>query len=483
MMPSRRAAPDWRKDEAAVSSVLGAILLFGLLIVTLVRIRVEFVPVWDHDHEADHASEIASEIAQVKTDLDRQVANQTSASISDPMRLGWGGGFTFFSNPDQPGTLSFTPGPAGSGFTLASNQLTLESRDGVGLGGLQAYSGLVSGQSASNVVGISSLLFRLDNPMATITSGPMTLRMDMNSAGNCQAQLIVAISTDAINSRPRNIEIQTYAPYSGACVAVPGNAPVHLRDALIGCASPCVSPSQFYFDALDPELQLQAVLASAITPFTVTFTLGGTPALQASAVFSYDQSVAGGTNHVGGGGLVSPNYSSLLSVGTLSLNKNNQRFADQTYLIEYGAVILVQDGIPAMAIPPVFSINTTATQATLDITLPALTGTPNQVGGSPAATVTSTPQGQRGSVTGLAPRITITLTTAYPQLWATYWDNLFTTAGFTSGTHYVITTPVGSGTASITFYGPTSAPNDLSTNDLAIRLQTSPLALDLRATG
>ena len=478
--PAARRAPArrrLRRDEGGVSAVLGAILLFGLLIVTLVRVRVTFVPIWDHDHEADFMDQAHGQMAQVKTDFDRQTANQTSASVADPFRLGRGGGFTFFGTPDQPGTLTFTPGPSGSGFTLASNFFTVQSRDGEDLQGLQGYAALTSGQSAGGLTDVEALKIRLDNPMAA--AGSPSLRIDVTSGGTCAAQMIVAIGVPA--APPRNVEIQTYGAYAGACSATPPQAPLHLRDTLIGCLSPCVSPSQFYFDALDPDLQFSAVLTNAATPFTVTFTLSGTTPLQASAIYVYDQNVQGGTNRVGGGGIVTPGYSSTLAVGTLAFDKNNQRFADQSLVVEYGAVVLVQDGVAAMAVPPVFRINTTASQARLDITLPALTGTPNQIGGSQMAEVISTPNGQRGSVDGLAPQVTITLSSAHPTVWTSYWDDLFGTAGFVKGTHF--TTQVVSGTAVLTFLGPVLTPNDQTANDIVVHLQTSPLAITLRATG
>jgi hypothetical protein len=464
-------------DQRAVSSVLGAILLFGLLVVTILRIRIEFVPVWDHDREADFMARSSAQFAQIKTDLDRQVANQTSASITDPLSLGGGGGFSFFRGVDKAGTLTFTPRGAGEGFTIESNQLTIQSRDGVALEGLQTYTNVVSPQTASNVVDIPALKVRLNDPLAT---GPgATLRIDLTSGTACAGQLVVSIG-GLTATRPRNIAIQTFTGYSTACVS-PTAQPIHSRDLLIGCANPCVSPTTFFFDALEPELVFNQVLAAATKPLTVTMTETGSPPMDASVVFVYDQAVAGGINRVGGGGLVAPGFQGTLSVGTLTVSKENSQYPSQTLVLEYGAIILDQQGDAAMAYPPLFTVNTTATQARLDIVLPALTGTPNQVGASAAATVTSVPAGVRGSIDAIAPRITISVTTDFPGTWTDYWDETLLKAGFTKGTHFT-TGPTPNG-ATMTFFGPEPAPNDLTTNDIVLHLQTSPLEMALRATG
>jgi hypothetical protein len=482
-MTSPRVRRTLGRDDRAISSVLGAILLFGLLIVTLVKVRVEFVPVWDHDRESQFMGRVSSELAQIKTDLDRQVANQTSTSISDPIDLGNGGsGFTFFRGAEKNGVITFTPRSAAQGFTIAANPLTIQTRDGVPLQGLQGYLALTNGQTAPSVVAFDTLKLRIDNPVGA--SNLATLRVDVTSAaGACSGQLILTMGAPpggaTHTNLPRNIEVQTIASYSGPCLASPATVPVHSSDTVFGtCDAPCFAPTTFFFDALDPALVFDQVLASAhdAGPWSVKFTLTGT--LAASAVFVYEQAVAGGTNRVGGGGAITPSYSSTLAAGTLTLTKQNQRFPSQSYVMEYGAIVLDQDGRSAMAVPPIFRINTTANQARLNIILPALTGTPNQVGASAAATITSTPQGQRGSLQAQAPAITITLSTAYGPTWVAYWDRIFTQAGFTAGTGYSASS--SGTTATLTFSGPVL---DGVTNDVFLDLHTGPLALDLRATG
>lgn len=473
----RPAGSGLADDEVAVSTVLGAILMFGLLITTLVMVRVKFVPVWDHDREAAYTDAVAAQLAYVKAQFDAQVANQTSGAISAPILLGHSQGFGFTHGPETQGVLAFTPGGANSGFTVSATSITIQARNGVSLQGLAPYTSITSGSSLTNVAGLVNLGLRLDNPMTA--SNAATLRIDVTDPyGACAGQLIIAIGAGA--TPPRDVNVATYSSYTGACLASPGIAAVHVRDDLIGCTSPCVSPTVYYVDGLDPDLQFGAVLSTAPTPYTVTFTLTGTTAMTASRSIVYDQAVPGGSTRVGAGGVTASGYTSTVAVGNLTLDKQNNQFPSQFYSFEYGAILLDQSGGSAMVAGPDFAVRTSSTQATLYWVVPALTGTANEVGASDSAVLTSTPAGARTSLDALVPNCTFTISTPHASAWRDYWNTTLTNAGFTRGTHY--TTAQTATSATLTFYGPTPAPGD-STTDIVLHLQATPLDIALRATG
>jgi hypothetical protein len=74
-------------SQSAVSNVVGGILFFALVVTLFIVIRVNFVPVWEAEREADHMETVQGQFAQIKADVDRMVANRTQAGVSDPITL------------------------------------------------------------------------------------------------------------------------------------------------------------------------------------------------------------------------------------------------------------------------------------------------------------------------------------------------------------------------------------------------------------
>src|SRR6185436_14126775 len=104
----------------------------------------------------------------------------------------------------------------------------------------------------------------------------------------------------------------------------------------------------------------------------------------------------------------------------------------QTYVIEHGAVILVQPDGSVMQQAPQFTARLVAGVTTLTIGIPALTGSSASVSGPASASVTMAVQGGLTDQTMTAPRLSITLTTHYPAIWTSYWSTVLQAAGLTA---------------------------------------------------
>ena len=172
-----------RRDEAAVSTVLGAVLVFGLLVLTLVTIQVKFVPVWDRDREADLMETVSQQMATLKSDADRQADNRTSVPVTDPLTLGTGGGFGFFRGTELPGALRYEPPAAGGGFTVTASQANLLARNGRSIyAGTETWT-QIAGDSVDAVGEVDHLRLRVETPAAWDTGDSVTLTVtDFNGA-------------------------------------------------------------------------------------------------------------------------------------------------------------------------------------------------------------------------------------------------------------------------------------------------------------
>ena len=119
-----------RRDERAISNVLGAILVFGLLVMTLVTIQVKFVPVWDEEREARHVETVIDQLSLFKADAERLATNVTSGSVTDPLTISAQGGFSFFQGATLGGSAEFEPSASGAGIVITSPELRILQSNG-----------------------------------------------------------------------------------------------------------------------------------------------------------------------------------------------------------------------------------------------------------------------------------------------------------------------------------------------------------------
>lgn len=450
-------------DERAVSNVLGAILIFGLLVLTLVMIQVRFVPVWDRDKEAAHMQLVGNQLGQIKSDLDRLADNRTQVPLSDPLNLkASSGGFRFFSSHRLPSTLELAPAGAGQGLRLSTSQANVLSLNGQQVfAGSESWTQVVAGNTLDSVGTVQNLRLRITNPASWSTGDSVNLVVT-NATGAYAGKIVV---TNFDHGDSYSLRFETFARSSPTI-------PVTITEDTFDKKSP---PTYQYVDLLRQDLQFRQVLALSTAPLTVTLNRNN---LNVDYTAAYTVvNAGGGSTQVGGGGVLIPGFSRSLSSGILRIQSNNQHFIDQTYTVEHGAVILSQPDGASMYIPPTFEARLIAGVTDLRWVLPAIQGSGMTLSGPATATLAMTP-GTPQSFLATMPRLDVTLTTAHGAVWAQYWSNVLQAAGLQFGTQFTVASNTTS--ATLTILGiqaqPSSTVDDVVVTFLASQLTITPRA-------
>lgn len=450
-------------DDAGLSSVLGAILLFGLVVSTLATLQVQYVPVWDEKREGRLMDQLSGELARLQADLGRQVANRTQTPLGSPLTLAPPEGFALFTSSNGPGTVAFKPSPAGVGFSFASPRLTLLGQDGANLYMLnEAWDPIAATEATANVASVEHLRIRITNPEALADGRAVTLTL-LDDDGAYAGKLVV-LNRDSGSEYSLVVRV-----YSAASATTP------ITQSTDGWKKTATDQANYYVDALEPAFGFSAVLAAAGKPMTLSWATNMTTA--AAALVHTDAT----TGQVGASGLAVPNFQHSADGGRLVVERQNQRFPAQRYLLEHGALLLAQPDGAAMVAPPAFAASSANGITTVSWAVPELIGAPTTVGGSRSAQVAVVPLGPRVDLAAFAARLTFTLATEHPAVWAAYFDETLRDAGLNPAAgHYAVAT--GAGTVTLQLFGLTADPASTA-DDLALRYQDATLSLALLPTG
>lgn len=468
-----RPRPD---DAPAVSTILGAVLLVGLFVITMVTIQAEFVPVWDEDREARHMDEVLGQLAQFTSDLDRQIQNDTAASLADPLRLERTRGFRFFEFGDRlPATLAFEAAAAGSGVTLSSPRLTIYERNGESLTAIADSSAWIPLDNLDDeyvdIANIDVLRVRIPWPADTNDCNTdLVAILHIYDAADDELARVVHTCHDASSERSINTGIFYRESVADGFGQVSGDTEAIFQNA---------DAEYFYIDLLRSELLLKAILAAIDGPIRLEMEQLG---LAADYVLVYDDS-SGGT--VGGGGgligqVVEPYPSSPTEYegGKLVFTARNQAFVDQQYVVEHGAVLRVQADGAAIAVPPRFDVSPTSTLTRIAWNLPTLQGVSQSLAGTTMASLLSD-RGDGMTMLASAYEITLELPTEYPAAWQAFFERELTEAGLAAG-EYTFPTPSTPDAIALRIIG-TSA--GTASDDLLLEFGQADLDLDLATSG
>lgn len=455
-----------KETESGVSTVLGAVLMFGLLVLTLTVIQVEFVPVWDEDREARHMQALSDDLRQLKSDLDRQASNATANVLTDPLELKREGGFRFFQGGGNLGAdAGFTPAAAGTGLrVLTDNPVQVLQRDGQSLFGLSPDWDPYVPDEQNDVGAVSYLVLRVQvSTGSQCGDGEGTATLNIYDAAD---DLVGSVHTQIVDPGSGSDCYVRLRTYDGTVLT---SNELHAEtEAFFQNVG---SPYYVYFDLLAPERKVLSLLAQATTPLRLEF-IQGAPPLAASYQISYTAASTGGVT--GSAGVPEANYDSgLLASGRVEIDAQNQRFVDQTYVLEHGALVLVQQEGAAMAAPPAFGVLHSAAQTALSWSIPGLTGSQETLSGDRASAVAA-PLPGASEVSLLASELSFTIPTEHHAAWATYLTSLFADAGMVPG-EYTIGSDNGA-YVQVDIEGPV---NDNVALDVALDLRFSPIALAL----
>jgi hypothetical protein len=464
-----------RAGDEGVSNVLGAILMFGLLVLTLTVIQVKFVPVWTENREARHMAQAQDQIAQLKADLDRMAGNDTANALTDPLTLKQEGGFQFFGGNNLGGRASFTPAPTGSGVSVSStHEVSIVRRNGENLFSLDDDNwqpDFVDGE-VENVASISHLRERIDLVIAgdsmldpsgaTYTDGDRIV-LDIYAATDDLDPVATVITTFHDTGSEIWFTIELF-DQNGDEISSDFES-----------AFQQINEEYMYFDLLDGALFLEPMLAAAAAPFRLDLTEDG---LIGDYQLAYVDADSGGI--AGGAGVTEPSFSEVTESGALSVEFQNQHFVDQTFVMEHGAVLLVQSGAAVMAVPPAIGIQSSGSLTGIAWTVPGVDGEAIAQSGGRALNVLATPTGTVNEVWLGAYELRLDIPTSYGAAWCDHLDLLLAAAGLSDlgGLPDYQLNPT-SAACQLQLYGFTSSPTDTTQQDLFLRFRSAAIDLSL----
>lgn len=454
---TRRSFAD---DEKAVSVVIGAIMLVGLIVATTVTIRATYVPVWEEQREADQMVSVATQMAVLVSSLQEQTDEPTGVVLSHPLRLGRDRA-SFFGGAAAPAEVEFTS--AAHPVTLGSNKLLLVVANETSLAGVEESWAAVAGTTFENVTRVDSFRLRIAEVSKNYAGDFVTVTLtDANNLFAGDTQVLVRD-----NPPDYDIVIRT-RDRTSADLYNQGDA-YHLSSAI----------SPYWTDLLDPSYRFDKVVAAAEKPMkiTVTSTSPSVPHITGDVAITYLQTTSTGTIVIGGSGQVREPYSEDLSGGSVVFRSRNQHLPDREFVIEHGALVVNQTDGAAFKVRPSFEAGLAGSMVSLTMSLPNLVGSSSAVAGSTTATVyTNATLGT--TYTANAPRFEITLNTAFPRLWTEFWKRTLEEAGLSSASgHFTVSRT--STTASLTVYGLTTAPGS-TVYDLNVNFREARVGIEVR---
>lgn len=453
------------RSDQAVSTVVGAILILGVLVGAITVFQLEVVPGLKEDAESEHASTAHRSMADLDTHLLRELSDVSHAPSSTSVPL----------QPDQPpfvpessqtSTVSFS---AETGETaISSPSLKVVQRNGStllsgGSGDETPWQNVQNGETISNISEVIGLRIKLTDADPDDGDSLTIEATDANGdyAGDIQVRA-------DINQPDLDLIVQTREPPS------PGTVIFHNHIISIHQER---WDSDYWIDALLDLYWFELQLENAEKPIDLTFQTGG---FDAEYKISYSERSSSGLSTVVGAGETIADYSRSFPTGTLSYDLQNEFYVDQTLDIEHGSLLVRQADGSAFMVDPPLSVEADSERAQINLDVLSLIGDSGQVSGSNLATVRTNTQTHQ-SLQAAAGELTFTWDTNAPERWQDWLEDELTDAGLTSSncppqsadSACQFETQTTSGSVELTVHGPHAQDGDPSNpeRDLSLILE------------
>ena len=137
------------RSDSAISAVISAVLILGLIVTATTMYQVRYVPAWKSDAECSHLADAYDDMANLKSQIDvlsaiLAVNPASQVSVSVPIKMG-GGDIPVISSGRSSGTLSVNDN--GCGMSIDANNA----------------SGMLPYSSDVNLAGLGSISYRSCN--------------------------------------------------------------------------------------------------------------------------------------------------------------------------------------------------------------------------------------------------------------------------------------------------------------------------------
>lgn len=440
------------KDDA-VSTVIGGILILGLVAIMMVLVQTTWVPVWEEGDEAQHMELVSRQMSDMRRESHRLTSEGGQATMPITPGIIEGGGF--FDKPKLPGNVHLFP--ADIGVAIDAPQLRLHASAGGSIQGHQAsYAPVASGLQETGLHDIDHFQVRVVDPSASVGGSS---RLSFFDAANA---LHATLDVDLIDSGD-GYRIQA------TTTAATGGDPVGRLSSYYDDGD---DPGQHLINVLDDDLGLAGILGAMSEPISVTFT--ETAMELEYALGSWIVDGQGGRVRDAVGGHVVNDFSRNYIGGSLAFFSGNQYFPAQDYILQGGGVILRQGTDETFRFAPAWEVTLIGDVLRIDTSIPVFHGTPNAFSTPNTVSVDMAASSQQ-TIEGSAPRTIWNVTTSFPQAWADHWQVEMEGLGFTDGDEYVLTS--GATWAQLDLRGPETDPSDLTEHDLYLVLRQADINL------
>ena len=315
-------------DNNAISTVIGVILILGLVVSCIAFVKVHYVPSWGADDEARHLRDVFVDFSTVPSRVDTLVlANDTDAVSKQRIKLGIGD-MPFMAPGKSWGTIGAVP--LEGNFTVEANVWKVNTTRNGTL--FHNFTG-----DDLNIINVSSIsVFDIH---LWETASDSWIYINLTKHGNQSGGA-------GINYTANKLTITTWGDDDKITDKVAINKDINLT-----------SPGQEYsIDLLNPCYGFSKVLSDTEIPYNLTI-----------------------TNSIGAKGWYQTDYYnltredySITSNGTLIYKSMNRYFIDQKFIYQNGAVFLCQPPNASMRITPGITIEN-VTNRSARMTIPMVT--------------------------------------------------------------------------------------------------------------
>ncbi len=454
-------------SDDAVSSVLGGVMVFGLIVAFLIVIRVDYVPIWEEDREARLSSQARADLSAIKAESEKQADNRTSDAVSLPIILGEEVATRLFSPPTVPAALTFDPGTAN--VHLETDALLMYERNGQGLGTIdEDFKAVSASTTLEDAVQFEHFRIKINNPHTEV--GPAADDASINIRVQRQDTIFQGDVRITITS-PGDGDPATVGFKIGVKVRGPTSVTVYEGGQWFHAGE---TPSVVYVDLMDPALHFVDVLQAAQNPMDVVITENGIASQYAAVYFftSGEEAVLTGES-----GLLVTDFEADYVGGTLRHESNPTYFMPQRYVVENGALILDQNGVHVMRGDPAFRVAIVADVTFVRWTLPSFVGQADSI--TEEGTTLVTLDGvESSSFTGSSDHMVFRIDTEFPGAWEKFFRETLEDAGLDESLSEFKLDPVGN-QLTLTLYGITSAPTS-TVRDVQLELRQGAVNVDIR---
>ena len=324
------------QDGSAVSVVIAAVLVLGLLITIASYINVYYIPSWAEDAEAKHARSTFTDFSTIPGSINRLVlANETNIVSKQRIELG-GGDIPIISPARSWGSLGAVP--LEGNFTVKADAWMVNITEN------RTNNGTIP-DAGANIVNISDIsLFYID-----IDSAP-------GAFFGAGGELVINLA-----NRSGGVTIRSESGIYSLKISTLNNDKNTIVDGIYinRDTNQSGSGSGYYrIDLLNPCYGFSKVLSDADTPYNLTIAINKPGACNYTIIYNeYNKSLV---------------HYSITSNGTLIYESMNRYFLDQEFIYQNGAVFLCQPPNASMRSLPDITIENT-TDESARITIPMVT--------------------------------------------------------------------------------------------------------------